>query len=426
MKDDPSIFLNSSRFDILAKYIYAKLSDKKRETDYGKDIYYNHLKVWNDCRHGDGKNNFNEYLESFDELLASIKKEGFDAKKSKVNTTPDHRLLNGGHRVASCLLHDKKIEYEYGGIGQSDVDYNYFLNKDDFVSTGLERKYCDSIAIEYCKIKPSTFIVTIFPSAHGNLDKVEQILSTHGDIFYKKDVSLSSRGALNLMRQMYEGEEWAGDYSNNYAGFREKASLCFQGEGPLKDRVYAYVVSFKDPNEIPKIKKEIRDIFKIGNHSVHINDTWPETMKLAKAFFNHNSIYYMNTVEPSYYKDFEQACNYLGDCVSAHLLDADDYCVTGSAVLSRLGIREGKDLDYLHRAPEIRGHPLLDTHNEYSQGRYTLTIDDIIYNPDNHFYFNGIKYADLRVIIKLKEKRGEEKDKKDLELIEKFLYEGQF
>ena len=60
---------------------------------------------------------------------------------------------------------------------------------------------------------------------------------------------------------------------------------------------------------------------------------------------------------------------------------------------------------------------MISSHNEYSHGRYDKTIDDIIYNPKNHFYYNGIKFASLDIIKALKTRRGEEKDKVDVELI---------
>ena len=417
MKIDSAVFLNSSRFDILAKYIYAKLFLQKRETNYGKEIYYNHLKVWNDCQHGDGKNGFNEYLKSFNDLLSSIKKEGFDPEKSKVNTTSDFRLLNGGHRVAACLFLDKDIHYEEGGVGQTDVDYNYFLNKRDFVKNGLHQKYCDSIALEYCKIKPNTFIATIFPSADGNLLRAEQIMTKQADVFYKKTLRLSGNGPLNLMRQMYDGETWGGNHANNYVGLREKASLCFQRD----EDVHVYVITVKESQDTTNIKKQIRELFNIGNHSIHINNTWEETLKLSKCFFNSNSISYINKAKLANYPVLEQCCNYFGECIKKHFLDGDNYCITGSSVLSVLGLREGKDLDYLHRGPRIDGHPDIDSHNEYSKGRYTKTVDDIIYNPENHFYFNGLKYASLGVVKALKEKRNEEKDQKDIKLIDQLI-----
>ena len=30
------------------------------------------------------------------------------------------------------------------------------------------------------------------------------------------------------MREVYYGEKWAGNWDNNFAGFRDKANLCFE------------------------------------------------------------------------------------------------------------------------------------------------------------------------------------------------------
>jgi hypothetical protein len=310
-------------------------------------------------------------------------------------------------------LFREPICFEEGGAGQTNVDYKYFKNKKDFVKEGLDTKYCDSIALEYCKIKPNTFIATIFPSAKGNLEEAERIIAAKADIFYKKSLSLNDTGAINLMRQMYNQEPWGGTPDNGYMGLKEKARLCFQTNG----EVNAYVITVADPKDTIFIKEQVRRVFGIGNHSIHINDTWEETFRLSRAFFNNNSIDMMNVMKPNYYLKFEQLSSFVYLSLLKNGLDPDNYCITASSVLSRLGLREGKDLDYLHRGPTLEGHVSIDSHNEYSKGRYTKTIDDIIYNPENHFYFNGLKYASLEVIKDLKEKRGEEKDKKDLELL---------
>ncbi len=44
--------------------------------------------------------------------------------------------------------------------------------------------------------------------------------------------------------------------------------------------------------------------------------------------------------------------------------------------------------------------------------------DDILFNPDNHFYWNNIKFASLDSVKKLKAHRGEEKDLVDVKLME--------
>ena len=52
---------------------------------------------------------------------------------------------------------------------------------------------------------------------------------------------------------------------------------------------------------------------------------------------------------------------------------------------------------------------------------YNKTVDDILYDPDNYFYFDGLKYISLELLKIKKENRGEEKDKKDIELINSVL-----
>ena len=47
--------------------------------------------------------------------------------------------------------------------------------------------------------------------------------------------------------------------------------------------------------------------------------------------------------------------------------------------------------------------------------------NEIIYNPENYFYFNGFKFISLNILKKMKQNRNEEKDKNDLKLINKLI-----
>ena len=100
----------------------------------------------------------------------------------------------------------------------------------------------------------------------------------------------------------------------------------------------------------------------------------------------------------------------------------EDFCVTASSVLSLFGIREGRDLDFLHNS-KVDGdfeHPLLSSHNKELDD-YTTILDNILYNPLNHFWWNNIKFAAPNVIIEMKEKRGEEKDVRDVSMLREKL-----
>ena len=419
VKTNPEIFLDACRFDVPAKYIYASFLERNIDSDFGYNLYKEHLKVWNDWRTGDGKNGIQEYVDTFKSLLLSIKTEGFNTGKSLVYTTEDLRLMNGGHRVAACLLYGKEIWHTVNGTGQTGVNYEYFKNKKNFVPEGLSEKWCDAIAVEYCKLKPNTFIVTIFPSAVGKRSEAESIIKEKADIFYKKTIQLSNEGPLNLMKELYYGEAWGGRTTGcdagSFGGLKQKVNLCFREKGPI----VVYAITAQSYEDTRCIKEKIRKLYNISNHSVHVNDTTEQTVRLARCLFNNNSIHFMNNSVPAYFNNFESYIKFFKGYIEDNSLNPDDYCVTASSVLSRYGLREGNDLDYLHKGQEVHGYNMIHSHNSYALGRYHTSVDDIIYNPDNYFYFNGVKFASLDVVKKLKEKRMEEKDKKDLKLVER-------
>ena len=70
------------------------------------------------------------------------------------------------------------------------------------------------------------------------------------------------------------------------------------------------------------------------------------------------------------------------------------------------------DLIYYNDAPK-------DSHNQYLESLYKVTLDDIINNPGYHLYYQGFKYVSLDVIKNMKIRRYEQKDIKDIQLIEK-------
>ena len=44
-----------------------------------------------------------------------------------------------------------------------------------------------------------------------------------------------------------------------------------------------------------------------------------------------------------------------------------------------------------------------DNHNKYTINKYySKHFEDIIYNPDNHFYYKGIKFCNLNIVLDYK------------------------
>jgi len=407
------------RFDLVLKYLYAKSIVKGYKTDFFKEMYKEHLRLWNGFREYDNPNKctFEAFDDEFKSIIKSIQEGGFNPEISKIPMLEDKYLVNGAHRVAAALACDKEVETREANMphdGQKNCSWN-----DHFEVIGLPQRYANEVAIEYAKLKKDTYVVTLFPSAKGDFKSTIDVINKYGKLIYYRKVELNKNGPLNLMREFYIGEGWAGGPHDNYHGFRMKEGLCYTTDAPT----YVFLAEFTDFEVTKSVKNDIRNKHGVGNHSVHVNDTHEQTLRLARILFNDNSIYHLNNTPTIHYSKFENCINRFKTFIENNNLDIDDYCIAGSSPLSSYGLREGDDLDYIHLNPiTIQDEQdLIHSHNEYGKDLYEPSYDEIILNPDNHFYSRGVKFASLDVIKKMKQKRNEPKDINDIELINSVL-----
>tara|TARA_R110000796_G_scaffold72282_1_gene163563 strand:+ start:2073 stop:4094 length:2022 start_codon:yes stop_codon:yes gene_type:complete len=399
-----------NRFDLPIKTLFLK--DYSRGIAFGEEVYKEHLRLWNGFKeyNNPDKNTYKKFRDAFLQIEKDIRSNNFDWKRSPIVIDQESHLLNGSHRTAASAFVNTEAEFEVGvdmKDGQKVCDYKMFKE------LGLPEDYMDAAALEMVRHNKNLLMVSLFPSANHSRD-IDHILNKYGNIAYRKDVHLNNIGAFNYTLQLYKGEAWAGDWHNNFAGFRDKARLCFTNENPMT----VYLVEFDDLTQARSAKEDIRAIYNIGNHSVHINDTHEETLRLSRCVLNKNSISFLNHCNIKPYQKFLQQVSYYENYIIENGLDFEDYCISASSVLSLYGLREGNDLDYLHTdSKQIQGHPDIHSHNEYGIDRYTKKTKEIVHDPNNHFYYGNLKVASLDIIKALKTLRGELKDIKDLELI---------
>jgi len=415
-KIDPITLFTCSRFDIVPKFIYAEQREINIDSTWYKNLYEAHLRVFNGCHEGDysSKSGLENFTKTFDALLDSIKVNKFAPHLSLVPTGHNGVVIDGAHRVAACLLHHSQVTTLEFDIDANNYNFEFFLKK------GLEHDYSDAIALKYCQLNPRSYIVTVFPSAVGKEQEIRNILKRHGEIFYTRQVQLSHLGSINLIRQIYAKERWVGSYANQFKGAQNKAAACFRTEGPVR----VYVITSTHFEKVKTIKQEIRDLFGISNHSVHINDTHEEAIRLGQLLLNANSIHFLNNAQLKTFPRFQTHFDNYKKVLQQQSVDGECLCIDGSSVMAAYGIREARDLDYLHfnydnlefdYPPELIG-----SHNS-EIAHHVTTRDDIIFNPNNHFYYDGIKFASLGIIRALKEKRHEPKDIIDVAMIDRFV-----
>ncbi len=406
------LMLNCNRFDILAKYIFARQLRMGIESDWPRRLYDEHIWVFSKYSEGDksGKVGIEAFLNSYEKILNSIETRGFDPEESVIPVGNGGAVIDGSHRVAACALFGLDLTVVNF---RRDVAYDFRF----FMERGLGGKWCDAIAKEYCKLNKKARIATVFPCAVGKEDELQEIFRSVGTIFYSKKVHLNKNGSRLLMRQIYSEEDWVGDLSNDFAGAQNYADQCFRIRGPVR----VYVIEADQVDSINTAKEQIRDLFGIGNHSVHINDTSRQTLSLAGILLNDNSIHFMNHTRPRNFSNFFRLLEIYRGWMADRGYDGENFCVDGSSVMSAYGIREGRDLDFLHfgdcELPD--GVSGIGSHNHEAE-HYPMSVEDIIFNPENHFYFSDLKFASLEVIRAMKMRRGEEKDRVDAQLIERF------
>lgn len=186
---------------------------------------------------------------------------------------------------------------------------------------------------------------------------------------------------------------------------------CFQNDGPVR----IFVFEADNLSATKAAKERIRARYNIANHSVHINDTHEETVRLAGVLLNENSIHFLNHAEPRNFERFVRHFERYRNWLREQNHDPELFCIDGSAVLAAYGIREVQDLDVLHYGEVDFSAvlPEVNSHNEDAH-HHVVSRDEIIFNPEHHFYLRGVKFASLQIIRALKARRDEPKDRVDV------------
>ena len=234
-----------------------------------------------------------------------------------------------------------------------------------------------------------------------------------GLVIIKKKILLNRTGLKNLIKECYRNENWIGGMYPTDTLAANKTNLCYSNSYTI-----IFLINFNDINTIIEMKNKCSEIFNIGKNSLHISDYSNDTFRIASAILNDNSIHYLNHSVDIMSANLKE---YLFKYYTAIKQNTEDYCVTSSAVLDIYGIRESKDLDYLHYHDNELNIIKISPHKDKWLSYYGIHKHDIIYNPENYFYYNGIKFATLKCIKNMKLNRNESKDINDIELINKMI-----
>lgn len=412
---NPLDLINKNRLDIVVKYCYAKAKLSGMGINFYEKLYVEHMLCINGLYESDSQKKIGqeEFLVAFNDLLKSMEINGFDI--SKPIPVSGKNILDGAHRVAACAalgIDVATIEMDFKGHEFGSMYFkDHFLN-DDFLH---------EIVRNFVELKNNVRFILLWSGFDGKKENLFNICEKYGDIIYYNELSFSDIGKINFVKNVYCSENWLGSVENGFSGAQYKAEKCFGNRSKI-----AYILIESDV-DLVEMKECIRSLYGIGKHSVHINDTYIESLQLSKILLNRNTKNYIDLYVNSNFNNFK---NYYAEYKSA-LKNIpnngyENFCVDGSAVLAAYGVRDCNDFDYLSIAggEEIFKKTGNFECNNISHAEFGFDVDRCIFDPTQHFYFDEMKFLSLDIILEKKRRRGSYSDFKDLESC--MIFSGKF
>lgn len=397
-----------ARFDLVAKFLWLKY----REYSWATELYLAHLKTFNGGWEYPGtKTTPSDFLTSFERLATSIQT-GYRTDHP-LRFTNNGVLAEGGHRLACCWYYGIIPTRQTVSGTVEPYDYRFFTHRLDYSTSPtpspyreeirpLLDKWSDRIALGYFELPAHLNLKTIviFPCAPSKFDsEVETLLRKEGYLYYHRSIPVRHHLLENLIIELYDGEVWSG-YTR-----ADKTRDC---RGPEPVRLFLFLP--REGVEMVELKARLRQIYG-GRHSLHINDTVEEAQRCARVLLNENSRHLLTLRSPN--------TSSLEELPSFSLLsgvDREEFLLTGSTVLQIYGLRSARDLDYLSKE-EIGD---LESHRT-QLSFYPASLGELLTDPQHLCWHRGVKFLSLSTLRKMKEKRGEVKDRADLRLIEPLL-----
>lgn len=271
---DARSLLIPSRFDLYAKLYYIRMRQENRAE--AERVYKEHIKAFNpDLKEPgrDDKSGYDDFMSSFNQLIDNLKSKEFDSSVSLVPVTEDGVILDGAHRVAALAYFDRKV-----GIAlcksvrpKADFDYNYFKIR------GLSWGTMDMIANEMVRWVSDMYVACLWPKMKDK-SRARALMESHFGIVYEKELKVNLKSFQSLICRVYDNQPWV--YEPDSVKF--KSLQCYGFNGQIQFLFFCA----NSLDEVLAVKEQIRAIYDVGKHSLHITDSIEETKALAKVILD--------------------------------------------------------------------------------------------------------------------------------------------
>ncbi len=404
---EPRQLLTWNRLDLGLKLYYLDIHSSSPEQGlrvYREDIRAQTMGIFSELGNAE-KNSLDIYEQEFLAIYESIKTSGFDANRTIIPLSSAGTIINGAHRVASAIHLNKAVTCVVTERNIMTCDYTYFYDRN------VPAAIIEAAVIKFIEYTSNIYLAFLWPSGKKNLIAVEKLFN---NVLYKKNITFSPKGAFNLIVELYKHMDWVGSTEAGYSGAKQKLLECF----PTFDKVTVIAFQSKNIGRVKEIKKKVREINGIGFSSIHITDTKEEAIRIAQLIFNANGLHFLNYATPNRFP-LQSIFEKFKSSLKKEEVPINDIVIDGSVILSLYGIRKNADLDFISaKNYKING----DFDNHQSEIKYhSSDKEDLVYSPDCHFHYHGLKFISFGALYEMKKRRGERKDINDLALMGAFI-----
>jgi hypothetical protein len=334
---------------------------------------------------------------AFLNLRNSLADTGFDPRTSLIPLASDGTILNGAHRVA-CALH---LGLPLVGVetGLEPVCYDGAWFRD----RGMPDTDLNAMALAHVERAPDAAIALLWPAAPMLNAASEALL---GPVVHSRAIHLNTRGAHNLLSQVYDGEPWLGPAGQDFPGIAAKLAPCFASNRPLR----VLLLDLPPQTDRVALKAKVRAPWGLGKHSIHITDTWPEAVRLARLLFNDQGLHFLTHAAPNRFPEVADMVRRFRTEMARHGADPDQTALDTGMVLGAYGLRMPGDVDFGSVEP-VTLPPPFERHEPAPPGP---GLGDILTDPTLHFHFWDQRFVALPVVADTKLRRQAGRDHEDL------------
>ena len=372
-----------------------------------------------------------DYVRHAKNLLASMKANGFDPKAA-VTYFRDGTLGNGAHRISAALALDIPVFARLEEGQGTAWGFGWFL-ENDFTADELQ-----TILYWYTQLKIDDVVTFVFYSpARDYWDLFAEMIAKVFRVVGQIDIPIDSpSGMYELVHDLYGTLE---PLSSTGVINRKALLLAMTQPQAVRVLVAERRDSFDDIYTIATTAKNscrelARDTVAPGSYlSAHAASSKAETLNLAGVLLSPNNLHQLGRRRSAGLR--AEFGRWLGECREVCIrsrIGLDDICVVGSSPLEVLGVRPSTDIDVTVKSRYRKSHygsgvshltPVVDivTAGYHRSRERSISDDELIDNPDLHFRFRGLKFANPEIVLDQKEFYRRDKDVRDIEMARRVL-----